>query len=234
MDKRLLLLALAVYALVAAALFGPWAGRDREVVAATPSHPPLYQRVPVALEPSRPLCVRPVTLPGGTERVRFGTLDEQPAEIRVVARGDGYEHAAVLTAAGALIDAAIARVPRDVEGEVCFENLGPEPIALLGHADARILSRADPWVDGVREENVDVSVQLLRSRPAGFTSRFGELARHADALGPGFVAPWMIALLAPLVLLGIPGGALAALAVAAKPEDAEQERREEDLHPDDQ
>ena len=226
--------ALAGYALAAAVLFAPWATREREVVEGTPAHPPLYNRVPVALEPGKRLCVTPVTITSDTERVRFGTLDERRARVVVAARGTGYSSRTEVEASGLAVDAAITPPARDLEGEVCFANGGERTVSLLGTTDARILGRADPVVDGQRQTTTEVALTLLRSERSSYAARIGEMFGHADVVGPGFLAPWMLWLLLPLVAVGIPAGALAALAVAAKPEDREQERREEDLQADDQ
>jgi len=231
MPDRVVLIAGAAFLVAAAALFAPWLARDREVVEATPTHPPLYAPLAVEVKPGGRACVRPVTLTARTEIVRFGMADDRRADIHVVLRGPGYRHTAAVQAFGPLVDAGIARPPRDMRGEVCFENVGREVARLRAHSDARILSRPETIVDGAPVPGVDIGVTLMRRGRAGYASRLGDMLARADALGPGFATPWLIAIVGLLALVVIPAGALAA---AAKPEDREQERGEEDLQPDDQ
>ena len=222
--------AFAAYVVAAAALFGPWLSKDREVVEGTPAHPPLYHRVPVELKPGARVCMAPMTLTSRTDRVRFGILDDAPAAITVTARGGGYTSSTTVRAVGLAFDAAVKRPARDLDGEVCFANPDRRrAVQLLGTRDARILGRADPTLDGQRLTTTEVAVTLLRSERASIASRTSEMIRHAVVVGPGVLAPWILWLLLPLVAVGVPLGALAALAAAAKPEDREQERREEDL-----
>lgn len=227
-------MALAAYGVAAAVLFGPWAVRDREVVEGTPAHPPLYQRVPVGLTRGSPLCVRPVTLTRRTERIRFGTLGERAGVIAVTARGPGYSSTGTVNAAGLVVEAAVTPPRRDLEGEVCFANRSAQPMELLGTNDARVLGRADPVSGGMRHKTFEVAVTLLRREPESLAARVDDAFARAGVVGAGFLAPWVLWLLLPLVVLGIPLGALGALAAAAQPEDREQERREEDLQADDQ
>lgn len=237
MGRRHVAVGLAAYLVAAAALFGPWLGEEREVVEGTPAHPPLYQQVPVEVKPGARLCVEPVTITDRTDRIRFGTLmpEDQAFAVEVAAEAPGYRSAATVRGVQALaVDAAIEPPPRDVEGRVCFRNRGERALPLLGTTDQRILSRAHPVVDGEPLPRTEVAVTLVRSGPGSLAGRAGELFEHAEVVNPGFVAPWLLWLLLPLVAVGIPAGALAALAAAAKPEDREQERREEDLQPDDQ
>lgn len=217
------------YCALAALLFVPWLTEEREVVESTPAHPPLYQRAVIAVEPRSEVCVEPVTIPAEADMLRFGILGETPREPFVVtARARGY--AASARPAGyanpLAVDVPIEPPGRDVRGSVCFRNDGRRPVALLATTDARILSRADPVVDGKRVSDTEVALTVMRREPASLASRVDEVFAHASNLAPGFAGPWLFWLLSGLVLVAIPLGALAA---AAKPEDGEQERREEDL-----
>ena len=228
--------AFAVYCAAAAALFIPWATEEREVVESTPAHTPLYQRVEVPVAPGKEVCVEPVTIPRRADRLRFGVLTgARPGpELAVTATAPGYRAEARIPAGyvdALTLDADIAPPKRDVRGAVCFRNAGERSAGLVGTTDARILARADPTVDGQRLPTTEVSLQVMRRERASLASRTGELFDHAANVAPGFAGRWLFALLALVVVLGVPLGALAA---AAQPEDREQERREEDLQADDQ
>ena len=226
--------AFAVYCVLAALMIAPWATEEREVVESTPAHTPLYQRVEVPLDPGKEVCVDPVTVTSRADRLRFGVLTgARPGPpLAVTASAPGYRAEARVDGGyvdALALDADIAPPPRDVHATVCFRNDGDRPAGLVGTTDARILSRADPVVDGQRLSTTEVSLQVMRRERASYASRTGDVFAHAANVAPGFAGNWLFALLALAVVLGVPYGALSALQAAAQAEDREQEGREEDL-----
>jgi hypothetical protein len=116
-------------------------------------------------------------------------------------------------------------------GRLCIANSGRRPIDLYASSESRTHSRETVTVAG-KPVGPSVTLALLQRTQESIGGRVPAVMRHAAALNPP-LPPALIWLVALLALIAIPGGLIGALLLAPQTEDGEQERREEDLQPDD-
>src|SRR4051812_41618509 len=92
MAKRVLVGSLAVFALVAAVLWVPWATEKRTVAASTPVPPPLYGITRAPLGPGQRACMKQVTLDPLSQVGQIGadTGGKPGPALDIAASGPGY------------------------------------------------------------------------------------------------------------------------------------------------
>lgn len=209
MPWRAALLAPALVVVVAVACFVPFLTQEREVVAATPQPPPLFEAAPVELLLGSQVCTAPLDLDRDTDVVRLtaGRYDSgTPARLRVeVTAPGGYraERKFEEYADGQPLSLPLPDPPRPVTGRLCVENEGPSAGLLAGTREGRSRGRLATTVAGAPSDT-ELVVTLLERRPASLASRAGEVADHAAALKPGWVGRGLLWALAGLVAVGCP------------------------------
>jgi hypothetical protein len=218
--SRWIALPAAAVLLLAAALLLPSLLRDRELVASTPSPRPLFDVTPVALAPNQPLCISDVTIPPEARQVRFQVITggaPGPA-IEVALRAPGYAQAVTVpagyadetTLAPAIVPPATARL-----GEVCLTQRGSAPVSLTGTLEERTQSRPAGRIDG-RPVRADTYLAFYEGRSGSPLAHAADMIDRMSAFRPGIVGPWLLWMLAALVVVGVPAGLVWALQRAAR------------------
>jgi len=204
----LIVLALLVWGL-------PWLTKDRPDVTGTPTPPAFNTVTPIRLGPGSTACERSVAFSPQTRALTI-LADKQPGPtppLRVVARAPGYRAAATIPggyAGLAPLTASVPAPPRSVLGEVCVENAGRRRVALQGTTEGRIQNRAITSVDG-EDTPVKMTLLLTEGVERSLADRPGEIFDRIAAYKPPFVGTVSLAILALLVLLGVPAGVLYAV-----------------------
>jgi hypothetical protein len=212
---RAAVLYVVVLLVACAATFVPFLERDREVLAATPSPPPLFELTEVPLAPGSRLCLRDVELVPEGQVARLRTTSTFAAggpRLAVVAQGAGYRFAGEVAGypGGGALDLPIRPPARDVRGSLCVRNLGRRRLLLVATGEPRTRSEPVTVMDG-RPVDADVALSLVERDRVALADRLTEVLRHASTFRPGLLTPVTIGVLALLVLVGVPLGALLAL-----------------------
>lgn len=223
---------------------------ERSLSEGTGGPPPVFAPVPIALERRDEVCARGIVFGARTDQVSFVAQGKEPTpRLRVTARGEGYEF--TRTVPGRWVPNTTLTVPidgpgRTLPGEVCVRNQGRRPVAILANGETS--ARLETSLNGDPVPTADLFVRLSRREPESLLDASGLLFDRVAQYSPiGAWAGWPIAI---LLVVGMPLAVFAALAGtiagrarrsaadalpagAAQPEDAEQERREDDLDADD-
>lgn len=224
--KRPALAGLALTLVAGLAVLVPAATRERVVFSSTPSPPPLFVLTLLELAPGNTACTEGIVLATDAERVRLtvsapGGADAVPFALRLT--GAGYGSAGTVrdyVAAGGAVEVGIEPPPRTLPATLCVTNLGTRALALGATAESRTASRTTTAIDG-KPSPVDPTIQFLRSERQSFASLLPTLVDRAATFKPGWAAPWLFWTLAGLLVLGLPLGVAAALAVEPRQRDAE-------------
>jgi hypothetical protein len=220
---RLAVAGLLLTLLAGAALFVPAATRSHVVYSSTPNPPPLFDLALLEVGPGQTACTRGIVLDSDAEVLRLNPVARggAPVPIGVRLTGPGYASVHTLShyaAAGGLVDVPIARPARTLPATLCLSNRGTRAFALGSSTERRTRSRTVTEVAGRPVPN-DPTIQLLRREPRSFASLLPTLLRRAATFKPGFAGPWLFWALALLLVLGLPAGAMYALAVEARQRD---------------
>jgi hypothetical protein len=228
MDRRILAAGLALFVIAGAILWIPWATEKRGVVASTAVAPPLFGITPAPLAPGHTACLKQVTLDPLSQIGEIGvTTGGKPGPpLEITASGPGYRATSRVPAG--YTDTAALHFPltpprRAVIGQLCIRNAGGRAMSLNATAEFRTMGRPTLFVDDVPQP-YDAQLVFLAAKPKSYAERAGSTFRHAAIFTPGFLPRPVLMLLALLALIGIPLGAVAALAIAAKRDDEAGER----------
>jgi hypothetical protein len=219
--------------LAGCAVFVPAATRARVVYSSTPNPPPLFELTLLRIQPAQTACTRGIVLNSDAEMLRiylgaFGRRPAVPVTLRLT--GAGYATTRPLpdySPDGSLVDVSIPRPTRTTPAMLCLSNRGTRPISLGATTESRTRSRTSTSVDG-KPTLADPTIQLLRREPRSFASMLPTLMERAATFKPGFVAPWLLWALAAVLVVGLPFGAMLALAVEPRQRHAESAELQED------
>ena len=214
MARRLPLVVFVVVGAVGALeLWLPCLTASREVISQTPSPPALYDATPVRLRGHDVACLQGVTFDRDSEVVGL-TLAEPPARhvaLVLSAAAPGYRARATARPESVSVRAPIAPPARSTIGRLCIANAGRGAIALAGTAEPGTASRPVASVNGA-PIGPDIAVSLYRRRRSSYLARAGDILRHASTYTWGVLGPAALALLAVVLLVGVPAGVLWGLA----------------------
>jgi hypothetical protein len=214
----------AVLTLGALTQFLPRLTQSGDVVTSTPVRQDLAAVQAIVLHPGERACLSQVTLDRAAGVARVGlapnALGAAPTKLALAASAPGYRAAATISVArgqGGQLQIPFAPPRRTAIGALCLRNGGRRTVALAGTADPRALTRSKMTLDGA-PRNDAFSLTLLAAGQRTLLDRFAQLVARTAALSA--VGPWMLWLLLPLLLLGVPVLVLAALRAAVHQPDA--------------
>jgi hypothetical protein len=224
MRSRRLWIALGALVAIAAVLWIPWATKQRTVVDSTPVPPALFSVTPAPLGPGQTACMQQVTLDSLSQVAEIGvaTGGKPGPPLEVTASGPGGYRATTRIPPG-YTDTPGLRFPltppkRALFGQICIRNAGRQAMSLNGTNEFRTTGRPTLVIDNVPQP-FDAQLKLYGRKPASYLDRIGAIFDHAATFTPGFLPEPVLVLLALLALIGIPAGAFAALAIAARSDD---------------
>lgn len=203
--------------LIVALAFGlPWLTRDRAATTGTPTPPPFSAITPIALAPGEEICQTLVAFETDTRTATVLSAEdvEDGPPLRIVARAAGWESAGEVEGGYdefAALQAQLDPPPADALGEVCVTNEGERRVRLQGTEEGRVQTRSVTELEG---EPIVPRMALLLGQGAdrSIADRPGQILERVAAFKPPIVGTWSLALLALLVVLGVP--ALVVFAVA--------------------
>src|ERR1700741_3657628 len=90
-SRRVVLIALAAFVLIAAVLWIPWATKDRVVTAATPVPPALFGYTPAPLKAGQTGCIQTVTFDSQTQigEIALATNGKPGPALAITAKAPG-------------------------------------------------------------------------------------------------------------------------------------------------
>ncbi|UGS38756.1 hypothetical protein [Capillimicrobium parvum] len=217
-SRRTLWLPAACGALIVLALLVwgiPWVTKERADVTSTPTPPAFSTVTPITLSPGSRACESSVAFsPQTRSLILLAAKQDGPTPpLRITARAPGYRAGVTIPGGYAGLSSLVAAVPPpqgSVLGEVCVENAGRRKVQLQATAEGRIQNRATTSVDG---EPVQPKMTLLLTEGVNrsLADRPGEILDRIAAFKPPFVGSVSLALLALLVVVGVPAGVLYAI-----------------------
>ncbi|HEV7772187.1 MAG TPA: hypothetical protein VGO48_02725 [Conexibacter sp.] len=226
-DHHRTALVTAVFVVVlllgAATQFLPRLTQRGDVVSSTPVRADLASVQPIVLAPGARACLEQVTLDAAARiaQVTIASTAGGNAGTRLALETSGAGDRATATAivapgqAGPL-DIPFTPPPHGAIGTVCVRNTGAHRVALAGTADPRALTRSTIVIDGARQGQA-FSLTLREAGDRSLLNRVSQLVDRTAALSA--VGPWLLWLLIPLLLLGVPAGVVAALRIALRDPD---------------
>lgn len=207
----------AVLIVVALLAWGiPWLTKSRPDMTATPTPPPFANITPILLEPGARACEDQVALSTDTRTVIVlsARFEGTGPPLRVEARAPGYRgQGEILGGYHGLegLPATIPAPPRNAIGSVCVENIGRRDALLQGTIEGRIQSRSVTSVDDTVIPQ-KMSLLLSTGQNRSIADRLGQTFERIAAFKPPVLAPAVLAILALLVLVGVPAGVIYAVA----------------------
>lgn len=207
-DRRVMWIALALLALVAAALWVPWATQKRGVIAATPVPAPLFGYTPAPLAGGQTACIQTVTFSPQTQigEMALVTNGRPGPALELTAKAPGYRATARIPA-GYRDDVGVRfNLPtpaKPVIGDLCIRNTGRRTISLNGTTESRTMGRPQLVIGGAVQPS-DPKLVFYARGERSYAGRAGEMLRHAAIFTPPFLPPAALGLLALVALVGIP------------------------------
>jgi hypothetical protein len=210
MPRRLVLPALsALLIAVALLVWGlPWLTRDRPAMTSTPTPPAFGVVTPIVLAPGARACESLVAFAPET-RTAVVLSAKQPGEgprLRVSAEAPGYRGSGEIAAGyhgEQVLTASLPAPPRNAIGTVCVTNEGRRTVSLQGTTEGRVQNRSETTVDGEPHE-AKMSLLLTEGAERSLADRPGEIAGRIAAFKPPIVGSVSLAVVALLILLGVP------------------------------
>ena len=214
---------LAVLLIGALTQFLPRLTQAGEVVSNTPVRSDFAAVQPIVLEPGARVCLGAVTFDPAVRSAQLtfapSATGSAPTRLTLEASAPGYRASATAEIArgqGGRLDIPFAPPRRGGVGSLCVRNSGARTTALAGTADSRALTRSTIVADGERTARA-FSVTLREAGGRSLLDRTGQLVDRTAALSA--VSPWLVWLLLPLLLLGVPAAVLVALRLALREPD---------------
>ncbi len=194
----------------------PWLTKARTDTTATPTPPPFAAIAPVVLKPGAQACASNVALSTDTRVavVLSAKFAGTGPPLRVTASARGYRGEGAIEGGYHGLEslpATIPAPPRDAIGTICVENRGRRAAQLQGTTEGRIQNRSETRVDGevVPEK---LTLLLTTGQSPALVDRIGQTFDRIAAFKPPIVGSFSLALLALLVVVGVPAGVLYAIA----------------------
>ena len=203
--------ALAVIVLFAALVAVPFATKERDYPASIPQPSPLDFTSLVRLPPGAEACLGDAVVEEHSEQVRFrvGTLRRPGTPLTVTIDGEGYSQR--MRIPGGYPDNLLHAVPiappaRATPVRICIANEGARRVDLYGAADdTRGRSRTE--VDG-RLVAANVVIGFWEREPRSIVERVPATAERIPVFRAAVVGEWLVWLLIPLFVIGVPVAAL--------------------------
>jgi hypothetical protein len=220
MRSRVVIGALAAFAVLAAILWIPWATEKRAIVASTPVPPPVFGITPVPVKAGSTACLQNVTF---YSRTRIGELSVTNTRgggspLAITATAPGYRSTARVPGGydpDGAIRFGLARPSKSVLGQLCIRNAGRRTVNLVATNELRTLGRPTLVVDGAAQP-VDAKLVFFDDVRQSYAGRIGEILGHAANFLPSFLPRGVLFLLGLLALVGIPIAMTAALVSSAR------------------
>jgi hypothetical protein len=178
------------------------------------------------LGPRDTVCQRPIDVPDEFSGLRLTLAAALPpgAPVRVDVRAarDGRRLASGSARGGygskpVGVTVALEPVDRRERIEVCLHGSSHGGTLVFGNSGAAT-RESFASLNG-RRVDLDVAIVFLRAEPASLLSLTGDILSRASLFHGGWVEPWMLGLLAALVLIAVPALLAAALVAASRPAD---------------
>jgi hypothetical protein len=226
-SRRLALATFALVFLVGILGLGKLATRDRAAVTAVATPPPVRLATPIELRRGHEACQEDVALEPDTRVVRIYSASPTPEvpRVRVTLRGDGWSSSALSpegpgpgSGSDGIYDTPIEPPPRSLLATVCVASAESRPAILAGSREASVRSRSRTMVDG-RPTDVRLGLVLLAGSPRSLVSQVKTVLQRAATFHPPIIGWFSLGLLALIVVIAVPAGAVYAALRALREDD---------------
>jgi hypothetical protein len=199
----------AVTALAAALLLGRPLVSAEQRVTVTGAPLAVYEEKPIPVSAGSTVCAQRVLLTPRTEIAQV-VAERTPGgrpPLVATASGEGYRSGPVAVPAGPAerheVQAPIDAPDRDVLGDVCLRNEGPQTVQLAGTEEFRSRTRLITQVDG-EDVEPDLSLAFYADEPQSALSQLPGIV-HRMTVGRGFLsADALVWFLLVLAFAGVP------------------------------
>ena len=209
------LAALVVTAVLAVA----WATRSRDQADSVPSPPPLFTLAFDNVADGQQACTGPFVIDQHAGQARFKVVGRgrpTPPLALVVTGTGGYRATGSIPGGYAQpgeLRTTFTPPTAAIVARACVANRGPRTVGLFASGETRSDSRSVTRIG--RRQVPDITLELYEARPVSALKRAPETARRLSTFRPGIVAPWLVAVLAALFVVGVPVAAVAAIVLGA-------------------
>lgn len=217
------LLVIAVYVAGALHWYRPFLTQERTVVVSTPSLEALYSLKEVRLRPGQHACISPLPLDPDVRSVRLVLHPRGSGGIPLsfALRAPGYvgrgRFAAYPAGATVPVIAPVRPTPAlTADGTLCVRNEGRRTVGLVGTDEPQTVSLPATSVDGKPPGPVDPAVTFLNNGPRSVVDLAGTIIGRASDFTGGAAPAWLLWPLVLLLVLGVPLGIAAALALGLR------------------
>lgn len=217
MGRAPVVIALLVLAGFAVFRFEPFLTKDRQVVASSPSPPPIYGMTPVALPGQATACLDQMPYDTHSQVFQLSVVKapkSSPA-LDITFKAKGYRDRVRIPGGyrEGVIEVDVRPPKRSLLGTMCMRNTGAKPVEFQGSTEGRTQSRPNLKVNGA-----PVAIRLANSfrerGPANLISRTGAIVDHSATFKP--LPLWLVWPLGLLALIGIPALTLVAFRRSAE------------------
>jgi hypothetical protein len=202
--------------------FLPYLTVQRPVMTGVPASAAISAASEFAVSPHESACMQSVTIEANSHQIEFGvrpvTLGGAGGPpMEVILSAPGYRSVAHLVGGYPGGRAALAITPpaNSVIGSACFLDVGKQKALLDGTSEARTMSRS-PMVVGAQPVVGDIAITFTAAGTKSLLGQMGEVVEHASNLTDRLVPPWLIYVIAVLVLFGVPSSIVAAVYFALR------------------
>jgi hypothetical protein len=188
--------------------------RDRASLTTTPQPPPLDAVTLIELRAGAEACLDRATIDQDAERaiVRVGTYGRPASPLQLTIDGPALHEVADIppTYADSVPVSVPVEPPRaSLLARVCLRNQGDRRVALFGAADRS--SRSTTRVNG-KQVTGNFEVAFAETEPRSLAARLPDVVDRLQGFRPD--APWLVWLLGVLFVVGVPAGAVWAVATS--------------------
>jgi hypothetical protein len=214
---------LAALAMLAGALlwFRPFLTHQQTFPAGVPTPVSLSAPAPFTVAAGEQACMSSITIEPGSRVAQFSVQPAAPARtgppVELLLEAAGYRSSGTVPGGyqAGVVSASVTPPRRSVVGTACFLDRGPGTITLLGTIEPRTVTRSGTTIAGTPVVG-DIALTFLRGRPSSLLDSIGSVFAHASSLTDHLLPVWLIWLIAVLVALGVPAGALGAFYLALR------------------
>jgi hypothetical protein len=222
MARAPIVIALLVVAVFSVWRFAPFLTEDREVIASTPSPPPVYVSSPATVPGHGVACLDQMPYDSHSEVLQLvvAKAPKSSPALDITLKAKGYRDAVTLPSGyvAGPVEVRVKPPKHSVLGTLCIRNTGAQAILLQGSAEGRTASRPNLTVNGAPVA-IRVTTKFHERKPSSLLARTPSVIDHAASFKP--LPLWMVWPLAFIVLLGIPALTLVAFAATARAAPAE-------------
>src|SRR5919204_4512401 len=212
MRRTSILVAMAVFALVAGVKFVPWLTTKQDVELSSPTSPPLMTGLTwVTLSSGHELCVNPVDLAPSYHAAHLLVMGS--GRLALTIERPGFSSTSRVAAQSGVVVVPVRLPEGRSTGVACMRNEGPQPLQLEGNVEPRTQSAVTTLLDGQPIKDA-VPISFWRGKRESRVAALLDGIPRMAVFKP--VGAWFFWTLLVLVIAAVPAAVIAALALGLR------------------